>query len=154
MSQHQTELLSSADNPKLQQEIIRLARTQLGVPWMHQGRAPNVALDCAGLIIFIAKEIGYPYPETANYGINPSNNRMQTILGKYYTRCSTLHPGAIVTMRNSAINGIVNHVAIYTGKGVIHASNGVNPPRVIETNLMRSKDRIIDGYYEWLNSYQ
>lgn len=39
------------------QDILRVARSYLGCRWKHQGRS-RWALDCAGLIILVAHELG------------------------------------------------------------------------------------------------
>lgn len=39
-------------------EAERIARSYMGTPFVHQGRTPGVALDCAGLVICVGKELG------------------------------------------------------------------------------------------------
>lgn len=39
-------------------EVVEQARSLLGVKWRHQGRSKISGLDCAGLIMYVGKEIG------------------------------------------------------------------------------------------------
>ena len=40
------------------QKIVDCARTFIGTPYHHQGRVKKAGIDCCGLIICIAKELG------------------------------------------------------------------------------------------------
>lgn len=50
-----------------------IARSYLGTPFVHQGRKPGVGLDCAGLIIAVARELGLVAPtfDVSNYAQQP-----------------------------------------------------------------------------------
>lgn len=39
-------------------DIVAAARSQLEVGWMHQGRLADVALDCIGLLLVTALQVG------------------------------------------------------------------------------------------------
>lgn len=39
-------------------DVVRVARSYLGTPFHHQGRLPGVGLDCAGVVICAARELG------------------------------------------------------------------------------------------------
>lgn len=47
-------------------DVVTTARDYLGSPWLHQGRARN-GIDCAGLIILVAKDLGLSNYDTTNY---------------------------------------------------------------------------------------
>ncbi|MBK8745664.1 MAG: peptidase P60, partial [Propionivibrio sp.] len=38
--------------------ILAAARACIGTPFVHQGRIPGLALDCAGLVVAVAQAIG------------------------------------------------------------------------------------------------
>lgn len=42
------------------------ARSWLGVPWAHQGRT-RLGIDCAGLVIMVARGLGISEYDTTNY---------------------------------------------------------------------------------------
>lgn len=47
-------------------DVIAEARTWLGVPWAHQGRTKQ-GVDCAGLVIMVARNLGLSAYDTTNY---------------------------------------------------------------------------------------
>jgi cell wall-associated NlpC family hydrolase len=54
--------------------IVETARKYLDVKWKHQGRNPEVGVDCAGLVVLVAKEIGLSSYDTVNYQRNAHND--------------------------------------------------------------------------------
>lgn len=49
------------------QEIVECARSWLGTPWRHQGRTKR-GIDCIGLIIVVAHEMGLSDFDVTDYG--------------------------------------------------------------------------------------
>ena len=39
------------------EDVVREAKTWLGTPFHHQGRLKGVGVDCAGVIVCVAKEL-------------------------------------------------------------------------------------------------
>jgi cell wall-associated NlpC family hydrolase len=54
------------DRPKTT-EIIRIARTYHDTPYHHLGRIKGVGIDCLGLIICVAQELGLPVRDKPTY---------------------------------------------------------------------------------------
>lgn len=56
----------------LEDQIVDYARSYKGVKWKHMGRSRQ-GVDCAGLVIMVAKRIGYKDPNfnTTNYARLP-----------------------------------------------------------------------------------
>lgn len=52
-------------------QIVATARSWLGVRWIHQGRS-RAGVDCAGLVIKVAEEIGHPAPDMQGYFNRPN----------------------------------------------------------------------------------
>ena len=44
--------------PITREQVIAVARSWVGTPFMHQGRVKGKACDCVGLPVMIAKELG------------------------------------------------------------------------------------------------
>lgn len=51
-------------------EIVTSARTRIDVPYRHQGR--GLKLDCVGLLIDVARELGLTDFDTTAYGRRPN----------------------------------------------------------------------------------
>jgi cell wall-associated NlpC family hydrolase len=49
------------------EHIVAGARAYLGVPWRHQGRT-RAGLDCAGLIVMVARDLGLSDYDSTAYG--------------------------------------------------------------------------------------
>lgn len=47
-------------------DVIREARSWIGVRWTHQGRT-RAGIDCAGLVVKVGKELGILDYDTTNY---------------------------------------------------------------------------------------
>lgn len=47
-----------------------IARTFLGVPFLHQGRSER-GLDCVGLLVLVFRALGYPVADLEGYSRNP-----------------------------------------------------------------------------------
>ena len=48
-------------------DVVATARAYLGVPWRHQGRS-RLGLDCAGLIVLTARDLGLSDHDRTGYG--------------------------------------------------------------------------------------
>lgn len=53
------------------EDLIALAKTQIGVPWVHRGRSWGQGLDCAGLIVETLKKLGESVQDVLGYGTEP-----------------------------------------------------------------------------------
>lgn len=107
-------------------EIIAAARACIGTPFLHQGRIPGVALDCAGLLIAVAQAVGAEYQDVTGYGPNPSGGMLQAALdaqpGLGRVSANARAPGDLLLMRFSTEP---QHLAVLTGETIIHAYSHV-----------------------------
>ena len=105
-------------------DILIAARSFLGTPFRHQGRIPGLALDCAGLVVSVAKEIGADYIDRPGYSRNPSGGLLESALDDQpcLERVTDRQPGDVLLMRFS---GEPQHLAIFTGENIIHSYESV-----------------------------
>ena len=105
-------------------DIIAAARACLGTPFVHQGRIPGVALDCAGLIVSVAGAVGAEYVDHSGYGRNPANGLLESVLDAqpFLERVFDRQPGDVLLMRFA---GEPQHLAIFTGNNIIHSYESV-----------------------------
>lgn len=117
-------------------DIVVKAREYLGTPWQHQGRRKGLGVDCAGLIICVAHELGLSEFDVTDYGRTPNPQRMGELLDAHMDRVfvSQAEPGDVLWM---AFDADPQHLAIVTDIGIIHAlsnlSGGIS--RVAEHRL-------------------
>ena len=71
-------------------DVVAHARKYMGVRWAHQGRSP-AGMDCAGLVIRVAQDLGLSEFNTTAYGRLPLADRLQAIMRE---QCTEL-PGGV-----------------------------------------------------------
>lgn len=128
--------------------IVMFARQTLGTPWQHQGRVNGLALDCAGVPVHVAKELGMSFEDITGYGRLPQPAEMKAALDKNLIRVnkSDMQPGDVTWIRFEHYPqhfGILGDY-LYGGLSLIHAFNGVGLDRVGEHRLDQTwSDRIV-----------
>lgn len=53
---------------EIREEIIKVARSIVGTPYVHQGRVKGVGVDCVGTILIVARELNLTDFEISGYG--------------------------------------------------------------------------------------
>jgi cell wall-associated NlpC family hydrolase len=123
-------------------EIIEAARAELGTPFVHQGRIPGKALDCAGLAVVVARN-GYEVEEPRAYGRSPHLG----LLRQWVEAQSFIDPGepvagALLLMR---FGTEPQHLAICAGDTIIHSYSRVG--KVVEHNFSPVwRARVVKAY--------
>lgn len=100
-------------------QIIRTARSYVGVPFRHQGRTRD-GLDCIGLIIRVAHDLGLSTADFRSYSREPNARVFFDNLARHLTRKpGEPEPGDVLVF---ALPKYPCHIAIYTDLDtVIHA---------------------------------
>lgn len=107
-------------NDKVGNEIVTAARRWLGTPFHHQGRVRGVGVDCAGLVIGVARELGIFHIDVTGYGHRPDDREMEHLVRAHLAEIplADAAPGDVLLM---LIGGRPQHLAIRTDVGIIHA---------------------------------
>lgn len=124
-------------------EIIAAARAEIDTPFVHQGRLPGRALDCAGLCVIVARH-WHDVAEPAAYSRSPSGGQLESWLERqnFLERAATPQTGDILLMR---FTGEPQHLAIFTGVNIIHSYQASG--RVVEHILdAKWRRRIVRVY--------
>jgi len=105
-------------------EIVKIARSWLKTPYRHQGRIKGRAVDCVGLIIGIAHELGISDYDNRSYTMSPNPLTMRLLLDAHLDNIpkTEKRPGDILLLR---LNDDPTHLAIFCGKTIIHAYSSV-----------------------------
>jgi cell wall-associated NlpC family hydrolase len=102
--------------------VVTQTRTYLGVRFRHQGRragdGPGSGIDCAGLIVLVAQDLGLSNFDFLNYTKQPYYGTLKKILDDNLEKISVLdlQAGDILLMR---FDKEPQHLAIYTGENTI-----------------------------------
>ncbi len=130
----------------IRDDIVAAARSRRGVRFQEYGRNEH-GLDCAGLLIVVAREVGLVPPDfdVRGYSQRPDGTlleRMAPHMGRRLNK-ATMRAGdaiVIITDQDPQHLGIL---AQYKGRddvfSIIHASNDERYLRVIDMRLMFSK---------------
>lgn len=121
--------------------IIDCARSYLGVPWRHQGRT-SAGLDCGGLIIRVAHDLGLSTFDVDGYGREPDGVSLRAHLEAQAVRVLQGEAGDILLLR---FVRYPQHLAIRTDVGIIHTYAQVGA--VVEHHFdSRWRARLVDVY--------
>lgn len=132
----------------MQNEIVTAARVYLGVPFHHQGRV-RAGLDCAGLLVVVARDLGFEPLDLTNYDHDPDPDTLRSYLDMQLDRVSPFERqiGDVLLMCLSARSMRGHHLGIVTDIGIIHAYAPAR--KVVETVLDATFSRSIVGVYRW-----
>ena len=129
-------------------DVVTAARAHLGTPWVHQGRLPGVALDCAGLVILVARQLGLVPADFDLNGYSRSpDGSMSRVCEHHMTALQALELGAVLVMQTDAEPQHMGIVGDYRhgGWSLIHASSSAG--RAVETRLMFARNQVLRGIY-------
>src|SRR5665213_423152 len=113
-------------------QIVDKAREYLGTPYLHQGRLKGIAMDCVGLPLMVAEELGlkdtlgnpFKGSDNANYSAQPLDQAVQDEAIRRMIRkpIEDLTDGDVITLRVPTIPCHVAIVSTVNGvTGIIHA---------------------------------
>lgn len=123
------------------QQIIDAARSYLRVPYHHQGRN-RAGIDCAGLIVCVARDVGIELQDMGGYPRTPDGKALRSFVEEQGRRVAEYQPGDILLMR---FERDPQHLAIVTDRGMIHSYLGAG--KVVEHGIDKTwAKRIVAAY--------
>jgi NlpC/P60 family putative phage cell wall peptidase len=133
----------------LQERIVAAARTWIGTPFEHQGRLKGAGVDCAGLVVGVARELGLPHADVDGYGRNPRRALLEAELAAQMDpiALAELRPGDVLLFRIEREPQHLGIVSSIEPLAVVHAFSGAGLMRCVEHSLdYRWQRRIIGAY--------
>ena len=102
--------------------VVAEARRWVGTPYQHQARLRGVGVDCAGLVIEVARTLGLLDVQYADYGQIPHHGMLRRICDTHLLRIDDVEPGCILLMGFLVGPAQEQHLAIFTDTGtIVHA---------------------------------
>lgn len=123
----------------IKEQIVIYARETLGTPYGHQQRINGLALDCAGVPVYVANKMKMQVEDLTSYGRLPVPSEMKHKLDKHLNRVSKeeMQIGDVVWIKfelEPQHFGILGDY-LYGGFSLIHAYNGSGLNKVVEHRL-------------------
>jgi hypothetical protein len=78
-------------------DVVAAARSYIGTPWVHRGR-DREGMDCAGLLIAVARDLGLNYPGKLFYERLPDVAFARALLEEFTEPEQEVKPGCIVLL--------------------------------------------------------
>jgi cell wall-associated NlpC family hydrolase len=125
---------------------IAAARACLSTPFHHQGRTPDVGLDCIGLIIVALRAVNISVRDRTDYGRRPDGKSLVAALEAHGAKpTNTIQRGDILLFR---YDRQPQHVALATGiDSMIHSFAPAG--EVVETQVGDYWKRRLVGIYRF-----
>jgi len=126
--------------------IVMAARSWAGTPFRHAERTKGLGVDCAGLVLGVARELGLTDWDFRNYSRQVNCEFMRRQIELF---CDPVEgepePGDLLLL---AIHGHPQHLALYAGDGMmIHAHESAG--MVVEHRFDEFWQRRLRGIYRW-----
>lgn len=126
------------------EHIIEVARTYMGVPYLHQGRN-RAGLDCIGLIVCVARDLGMDVQDMDRYTTDPEPEKLMAGLAGHLQEIP-IGEAAIGDVGLFRVKVIPQHTAILTDVGMIHAYSSPSANRVVEHGISNWAERMVAAY--------
>lgn len=135
-------------------DIVKAARSYLGVRWRHQGRTVEKGIDCLGLIVCVVHDMGlYVDEDYTRYRKFPTDDTMRRKMMEYFEYVSTgKEQYGDIMMLAGHLKGPPQHVGFLSpGKGVpfglIHSSLTAKVNKVVEQNISVDYSKLRRGTF-------
>lgn len=126
-------------------DVVAAARSYKGVRWHHQGRN-RAGLDCVGLVIVVAQDLGLSTYNPQDYGRIPDCVQMRAQLAQHLDPRATPEPGDVILLRYERYPLHLGIASELDGElAIVHAF--ANLRRVVEHRLDAFwRARIVSAY--------
>lgn len=108
--------------------LVATARSYLGTPFHHQGRAPGIGLDCAGVVVCVAHELGLSSADVRGYPRQPDPMRFRALLREHLVELPG--EGAAGDVLTFWL-GREQHLAIVTGLAPLRILHAYQPAGMV-----------------------
>jgi len=135
--------------PVIGLEVVETARRYRGTPFQHQGRRIGLGIDCAGLLVGVAHDLGLSDWDMDGYPRIPDGKTMQAILRSEMVPIASdqIRPGDVLLF---GFYQHAQHLAIITRVDPIYIIHAYQPnDEVVEHRLDSVWQRRVRGAYRF-----
>lgn len=127
------------------EQIVQKAREFVGTPYHHQGRLKHVGVDCVGLVVCIAEELGIAIEDQTRYPQNPDGSLLPHVRTQLEEIPVEEAKAGDIYMVYVHKFDLPQHFLLITDYGIVHAFNG-GLKKVVETTIGKWKKRIVTAF--------
>ena len=120
--------------------FVAAARGYVGVPWRHLGRA-RTGVDCIGLVLLAAREVGWDLPDPTPYAREPQGTRLLEGILRHAPRVTDASPGDVLLFRMGLYGGHVGIASVHPAWGVSACLHAYAPRRQVVEQPMDAELR-------------
>ena len=120
--------------------FVAAARSFVGVPWRHLGRS-HTGVDCIGLVLLAAREVGVDLPDPVPYAREPQGTRLLEGILAHAERIATPEPGDVLLFRMGLYGGHVGIASVHPAWGVPACLHAYAPRRQVVEQPMDAELR-------------
>jgi len=149
---------SSARDNLTRNNIVAAARTMKGTPFHRKGRHPVHGVDCAGLLVCVARMVDYPHSDRLDYSFErPEGVKIREALQEHLTEKgldAEWKEGDVVTFRSRPNGKRDGHLGILTWRhdiqawGLVHVESE-SPRQVTEVTLGGKWVELLSSIWEF-----
>lgn len=152
----QAALVAGAKSSMTAEDVVAEARTWIGTKFHHQARVKGAGVDCAGLVIMVAKALGLSDFDITDYGRIPDGMTIRDLLNEHMVQVADgwsqvyeySQPGDVILFRYTLHD---QHMAIRAeldgNPTIIHARGDVG--KVVETGYDKTWQRRAVAAYRY-----
>lgn len=129
--------------------IVAKAREYVGAPWRHQGRSITRGIDCAGMLVGVAHDLGITDYDRTDYDRQPDGATLEREMNAHFDVISVddLRPGDVLLMRIATHPQHLGIVTDYVGGGLAMVHSYAQARRCVEHLLTDEwRRRIVRAY--------
>ena len=120
--------------------LVTAARSYVGVPWRHLGRS-RTGVDCIGLVLLAARDVGVELPDPAPYVREPQGTRLLDGILGHAERVANPRSGDILLFRMGLYGGHVGIASLHPAWGVPACLHAYAPRRQVVEQPMDAELR-------------
>jgi hypothetical protein len=120
--------------------FVTAARGYVGVPWRHLGRS-RTGVDCIGLVLLAARDVGCDLPYPAPYAREPQGTRLLEGILAHAERIASVEPGNVLLFRLGLYGGHVGIASVHPAWGVPACLHAYAPRRQVVEQPMDAELR-------------
>ncbi len=129
---------------------LAAGRVLLDAPWRHLGRSP-AGVDCIGLVLLAARDVGLTLPDPAPYAREPSSQALREGLAAHLDQVplDATQPGDVLVFNMGLYAAHVGLLGVHPAYAVPSVLHAYLPRRHVVEEVLAPIVPQLTGAYRW-----